>query len=286
MKTIVVTGITGSQGGATARALLRRGAKVRGLTRKPDSPRARALSALGVEMVRGDLDDATSLEHAFDGADGVYGVTDFFKNGIDAEIAHGKRIADVCKKMGVPHLVYASVASADRATGVPHFASKWAIEQHIRAIGQPATMLCPTLFMEDLTEKQYVPPANWGMLRKLVGADRPIFWVSVDDIGAVAAAIFYHRERFLGQRVPLAGDRRSIDEARCVFEEIDGKAPFAMAMPAWLFRRLVSRELVLMWEWLARDEFDADVEATRRTLPEIRDMASWLREKRRGRGPI
>jgi uncharacterized protein YbjT (DUF2867 family) len=238
-------------------------------------------------MVHGDLEDASSLARVFDGADGVYGVTDFFKNGIEAEIAHGKRIADVCKAKGVPHLVYASVASADRATGVAHFASKWAIEQHIRAIGQPATMLCPTLFMEDLTEKQYVPAANWGMLRKLVGADRPILWVSVEDIGATAAAVFFDRDRFLGQRVPLAGDRRSIADARRIFEEVDGKRPFAMAMPTWLFRRLVSQELVLMWQWLAREDFDADVEATRRVLPGVHDMASWLREKRaRGGGPI
>src|SRR5882724_3364360 len=189
MTTIVVLGITGSQGGATARALLGRGARVRGLTRRPDSPRAQALAALGVEMMRGDLEDASSLERAFEGADGVYAVTDFFRNGIDAEIAHGKRIADVCKAKGIPHLVYASVPAAERATSVPHFASKWAVEQHIRAIGQPATMICPTLFMEDLTEKQYVPPANWGMLRKIVGADRPILWVSVEDIGAVAATV-------------------------------------------------------------------------------------------------
>jgi hypothetical protein len=118
------------------------------------------------------------------------------------------------------------------------------------------------------------------MVRKLVGADRPIFWVSVEDIGAVAAAVFDDRERFLGQRLPLAGDRRSIDEARRVFEEVDGKRPFAMAMPTWLFRRFVSKELVLMWQWLAREEFDADVDATRRILPNARDMAAWLREKR------
>ncbi len=280
MKTIVITGATGSQGGATARALVRAGARVRGLTRNTDTPKAKALAALGVELVRGDLDDPASLASAFEGADGVYGVTDFFTNGIAGEITHGKRIADVAKEKKVPHLVFASVASADRAPSIPHFASKVEIEKHIAAIGQPATILGPTIFMEDLTEKKYVPPANWGMFRKIVGPDRPIHWIGVDDIGAIAAKVFFDRERFVGKKLAIATDRRSITEARSVFEAVDGKRPFAFAMPTWMFSRLVSDDLVKMWTWMASHEFDADVEATRKLLPEARDMTAWLRAKR------
>jgi uncharacterized protein YbjT (DUF2867 family) len=280
MKTIVVTGVTGSQGSATARALVQAGARVRGLTRNPESPKAKMLAAKGVELVRGDLDDAASIGAALEGADGVYAVTDFFTNGIPGEIAHGKRIADLAKARGVGHLVFASVASAERAPSVPHFASKVEIERHIHAIGQPATILAPTIFMEDLTEKQYVPSANWGMFRKIVGADRPILWISVDDIGAIAAKVLLDPKRFIGQRLPLAGDRLSIAEARRVFEKVDGKRPFAFSMPTWIFSRLVSDDLVQMWKWLASNEFDADVEATRRLLPELRDMKAWLEEKR------
>jgi uncharacterized protein YbjT (DUF2867 family) len=280
MKTFVVIGVTGTQGGATARALLARGAHVRGMTRRPDSPKARALAQSGLEIVVGDLDDAASLARAFHGADGVYGVTDFFKNGIAAEVEHGRRIADVCKASAVPHLVFASVASADRAPSVPHFASKWTIEEHIRAIGQPATILCPTLFMEDLTDKQYVPPANWGMLRNIVGPDRAIHWISAGDVGSAAADVFFDRDRFLGQRIPLVGERCSIEQARQIFEGIDHKRPFAIAMPSWIFSRLVSKELVLMWQWLARESFDADLNATKLLFPKTRNMATWLREKR------
>lgn len=280
MKTIAITGVTGSQGSATARSLLHAGLKVRGLTRNPDAPRAKALAAMGVELVKGDLDDPSALRRAFEGADGVYGVTDFFTNGIAGEIAHGKRIADVAKAASVPHLVYASAASADRAASIPHFASKWEIEQHIAAIGQPATILRPTIFMEDLTEKQYVPPANWGMFRKIVGDDRPIHWVSVEDIAAVATKVFLDRERFVGQRLSLASDRLSIAQARTVFETVDGKRPFAFSMPVWMFSRLVSDDLVQMWKWLAQNELDADVAATRGLLPEARSMDRWLRDKR------
>ena len=56
-RTILITGVTGNQGGAVARALEGRGFRIRGLTRKPDSERAAALARRGVDIVKGDLDD-------------------------------------------------------------------------------------------------------------------------------------------------------------------------------------------------------------------------------------
>lgn len=276
---ITVLGATGTQGGAVARALLARGFAVRAVTRSPKSPRARALAEVGAELVTGDLGDRESIERAFRGAAGAYVVTEFFKNGIASEIEHGKRAADVAKAVGLPHLVFASVASADRGTGVPHFDSKWQIEQHIAALGIAATILRPTLFMEDLTEKQYVPPANWGMLKKIVG-ERPILWVAAEDIAAAACVVFADPARYAGTTLELAGDRRTIGEARAVFERVDGKRPRSLAMPRWLFGRLVSRELLTMWEWLASNDFAGDVAATRTLLPGALDLESWLRRKR------
>jgi uncharacterized protein YbjT (DUF2867 family) len=73
-KTIVVTGGTGNQGGATARYLLAGGWHVRALVRDDTAPAATALAAAGAELVRGDLDDPASLETAVRGAYGVYSV--------------------------------------------------------------------------------------------------------------------------------------------------------------------------------------------------------------------
>lgn len=202
-----VTGATGTQGGAVARALLARGVRVRAVTRQPDGAAARALTALGAEAVRADMNDAESLAHAFEGADAVYAVTDFFKNGIDGEIRHGKAMADAARAGGVRHLVVASVASADRAASVPHFASK--------------------------------------------------------------------RDR----TVTLAGDVRSIGEARAIFERVNGKRPFALAIPNAIFRAFVSRELLAMWEWLARETMDGSVEQTRALVPGALGMEEWLRAR-------
>jgi hypothetical protein len=58
-------------------------------------------------------------------------------------------VADVAKKAGVEHFVYSSVAGVERNSGIGHWATKWEIEQHIRKLGLPATMIRPVSFMED-----------------------------------------------------------------------------------------------------------------------------------------
>jgi uncharacterized protein YbjT (DUF2867 family) len=229
--------------------------------------------------VRGDLDDPASVEAALQNADGVYLVTDFFKNGIAGEIRHGKLVADLCKKLGVRHLVHGSVSGADRNTGVPHFDSKGEIERHITGLGLPATFLRPAIFYEDLVEKKYFPPASWGMMPKLVGPDRPIKWVSVEDIAAAAVTVFSRRDEFLGKAIPLVGDEKSMTEARAIFTRVRGKKPFKVSMPAFLFRKLVSEDLTLMFEWLAKSSMDGDVATTRSVVDAPLDMESWLRAR-------
>jgi uncharacterized protein YbjT (DUF2867 family) len=67
-QTILITGVTGQQGGAVAQALQGGGFQLRGLTRTPDSQRAAALARQGIEIVNGDLGDEATLRHALAGA--------------------------------------------------------------------------------------------------------------------------------------------------------------------------------------------------------------------------
>ncbi len=276
----LIVGVTGTQGRAVARHLLAGGARVRGLTRNPSSKSAIALAAAGVTLCQGDLDDAAAVESAMRGVDGVYLVTDFFQNGIPGEIRHGKLVADLAAKAKVGHLVHSSVSGAEERTGVPHFDSKFEIEAHVRSLGVPTTILRPVVFMEDLTERQYVPPASWGMMPKLVGRDRPVKWVSVEDIGAVAAAVFSRRDEFVGRDVPIVGDVKSISEAKEIFRKVDGRTPFALPVPNFLFRRFVSEDLFLMWEWLATHEMKGSPAETRALAPSSKDLEAWLRARR------
>ena len=64
-RTILITGVTGQQGGAVAHALQGSGLHLRGLTRTPDGERATALARQGVEVIKGDLDDEASLRDTF-----------------------------------------------------------------------------------------------------------------------------------------------------------------------------------------------------------------------------
>ena len=139
-KLILVTGATGKQGGAVARELLRRGYRVRGLTRNASSKRALALTALGIEMVQGDFDKPDTISSALQGAYGAFSVQNYWEHGKTAEIRQGVSFADAAQAAGVAHMVYSSVAHANESTGIAHFDSKYKIEEHIRMIGLPYTI--------------------------------------------------------------------------------------------------------------------------------------------------
>ena len=113
-RVVLISGATGQQGGATARALAGKGFKIRAMTRNPDGDAATALAATGAELVKADLDDEASLREALKGAWGAYVVQNTWTAGVDGEEAQGHRFAKLAKEAGVQHYVYASVASADR----------------------------------------------------------------------------------------------------------------------------------------------------------------------------
>ena len=132
--TVVVTGSTGNQGGAVARGLLERGHKVRAITRDPNSSQAKALVSAGATLVTASLEDTAALTRVLEGATSLFAMTTPFGGGIEAETRQGVAAAEAAKAAGV-HLVFTSVNSADRQTGVPHFESKYEVEKHIAKIG-------------------------------------------------------------------------------------------------------------------------------------------------------
>src|SRR5579864_1843992 len=116
-RTILITGVTGNQGGVVAKALQGSGFILRGLTRTPDREQAAALARHGVDIVKGDLDDAATLRHALAGAWGVFSVQNSLEAGVEREEAQGKRLATLAREAGIEHFVYTSVGSAHKQTG-------------------------------------------------------------------------------------------------------------------------------------------------------------------------
>ena len=127
-RSILVTGATGQQGGAVARALLSRGHRIKALTRKPDSEAARQLAAAGAEIVTGDLADTASIVKAAKDVDTMFLMGNSYEAGLEEETRQGILAADAAKAAGIGHLIYSSVADADKQTGIPHFESKYRVE--------------------------------------------------------------------------------------------------------------------------------------------------------------
>lgn len=274
---VLVTGATGKQGGATIRSLLAAGrTRVRAMTRDPGSRSATRLAATGVEVVRGDFDDAASLRRALEGVQAAFSVQTFEgRGGVEAEERQGRAMAEAVRDSGA-HLVYASVDGAERNSGVPHFESKAAVERHIERLGLPATILRPAAFMENL-EAGGVPRAMFlGMLRTVIGNERPLQWVSVEDVGHFAARALERPERFSGRAIAIAGDELTVPQLLQTYRDVTGAAPWLPPIPGLLPRLMLPRDIALMLEWFREHGFEADIEGRRQEHPELRTFEAWL----------
>ena len=280
-RVVAVTGATGRQGGAVARHLLSDGWQVRALTRKPDGPAARALAALGAEMVGADMMDQGDLVHAFGGAYGVYSVQNFMPAGTDAEIKQGRNVADAAKATGVEHVVYGSAGTGAADTGIGSWNSKLAVQAHLEELGLPHTVLRPMAFMELMTDKGFFPPVStWSLMPRLMGYDRPVGWICLQDLGAIAARVFAEPDRFIGADLSLVSDVQSIAQCRQFWREVYGRPPRRLPMPVWMFERFVGSDLITMWRWLRTARIDFDPVPTRSLLPTALTVREWLVQRR------
>ena len=248
-KIILVTGATGQQGGAVARQLLKQpGFAVRALTRNPGKPAARALAQAGAEVIRGDLNDPASVRRALEGVYGVFSVQNFMEAGFDGEILQGKLIADAAKAAGVQHFVYSSVVSADRRTGLPHFESKWQIEQHIGQSGLSHTILRPAGFMQNWYNYMREPILH-GTLPLPLSPEKTLQQISVDDIGAFAALAFQNPSRWHGRTIELAGEEPTLSRVAELLTRAVGHTVKYVQVPWEQFQQSAGEEMTKMYRW-------------------------------------
>lgn len=264
-RTVLVTGATGNQGGATARELLAGGGyRVRAMTRKPDSEPARVLKKSGAEIVQGDLNDEASLRKAMEGAWGVFAVQNTWEAGIEGEEEQGKRQARLARDVGVQHYVYTSVASADRKTGIPHFENKHRVEDTVRSLGFPShVILRPVFFMENFLGPWFKPGIEAGQLGLAIRPDTRLQSIAVEDIGKYARWAFDGHARLNRREIDIAGDELTGPQMAEVLTRESGH-PVAFAPPPIEAVRQGSADFAAMLEWFDRVGYDADVAATAR----------------------
>ena len=279
--TVLVTGITGNQGGAVARSLVAEGFRVRGLTRSPEKPAARAHAARGVEIVRGDLDNRESVERALEGCYGVFSVQNFMETGAEREVEQGVHLADAARRAGVKHLVYTSVASANKNTGLPHFESKWRIEEHIRSIGVPYSILRPVFFMQNWRAFSRDDILH-GVLRQPLDPDTTLQQISVNDIGVFAAKAFANPKKWIGRELDLAGDELSMWDVALTFRRVLGHAVSYVKVPWDQFRQLAGDEMTAMYRWFNAVGYDVDIGSLRAEHPGLERLEDvlWAEEWR------
>lgn len=282
--TILVTGATGNQGGAVARALLDAGFPVRALVRDPDKPAARELEAGGATLAAGNLDDRASLDRALDGVAGVFAVQNFWEAGAEGEVRQGKTLADTAAEAGVDHFVYTSVGAADRDSGVSHFETKWHVEQHIESLGLRATVLRPVFLMENFNSPIYRGGLANGVLPLAISPDREIQMIACRDVGAFGRIAFERPDEFTGRALEIAGDVVTPRRAATAFAEVLGREIQHVQAPIERLREL-NPEVAEMFEWYEREGYRADLAALREIHPDPMPLKEWIQNDWRREAP-
>jgi uncharacterized protein YbjT (DUF2867 family) len=278
-RSVLVTGATGQQGGAVARALLSRGHRVKALTRKPDSNAARQLASAGADVVAGDLGNAASVVKAASDVDTLFLMGNSYEAGTSEETRQGVIAADAAKAAGVGHLIYSSVADANKETGIPHFESKYLVEKHVAGLGIPYTISAPVAFMENIVAPWAIGGLRQGTHAFAMPPERVLQLVALADIGAFVATLIERREKVFGKRFDIAGDELSGEEQAKILSQAIGRPINYQEIPIAAARQQ-SEDAALMFEWFDRVGYDVDIAALHRDFQEVRwhSFADWAHE--------
>ncbi len=274
---ILVTGATGNQGGVVARHLLQRGNfKVRAFVRDPNKPAAQILQQAGAELVVGEFSDRASLDRALQGVSGVFSMQNF-RDGAETEIREGKAVAEAAKASAIPHFVYSSVGSAERHTGIPHFDSKFQVEEYIRAIELPYTILRPVFFFYNYNAMR--PMVEKGTLSQPLSPETKLQQLSEEDYGEMVAEVFERSAEFLHREVEIASVEMTMPEIAAAFSHVLGNPVTHQQIPFEAFEQQAGEEVTIMYRWFENVGYAADLAQLNRDFSKLSDFESYLRDR-------
>ncbi|WP_227375954.1 NmrA/HSCARG family protein [Haladaptatus halobius] len=276
---VLVVGATGTQGGAVVDNLLGSDADfdVHGLTRHPESDSARQLADRGVTVDEGNLEEKDTLRPVVEDVDAVFGVTDFYEAGYDGEVREGTNLAEVAADVGVEHFVFSSVGGAERDTGIPHFDSKYEVEERIRELDLPATVVRPVFFMQNFEGQR--DSIEDGTLALALDEGVSLQMVDVDNVGAFVARAFENPEQYRGEAVELASDEHTVESAADAFSEVLGRDVEARHLSIEDVREQMGDESATMFEWFNEHGYEADIDALREEHDvDLTRLETYLRE--------
>jgi hypothetical protein len=185
---------------------------VRGLTRDPTSPKSKKLAEQGVELVQADLDDAESLQRAFEGAHIIYAMTDFWQSmSATIEIEQGKRIVDIAAALPqLEHFVWASLPdgkelSKGQFVNIFHWQSKADVAKYIKDSkpelwAKTIEILFPNYFENCVTNAPvYLPvKVGWQLTGQVVSMNR-LLTLCYSTTMALTFALSYSQAKHLSR---------------------------------------------------------------------------------------
>ncbi len=218
-----ITGITGNVGGATAKALINAGKKVRGVVR--DKAKAADWAKAGIELAVADINDANALSEAFRGCEGVFVLVppnfDPLPEFPEAR-AIGATLKTALEAARPGRVVYLSTIGA-QASQSNLLTQHSIIEQTISSVTMPLAILRPAWFMENCSW-DVGPARDRGAIPSfLQPLDKPVPMVATEDIGRTAAKLL--QDQWSGRRiVELEGLKRvTPNEVAATFAKLLGK---------------------------------------------------------------
>lgn len=218
-----ITGITGNVGGELARNLLAAKKKVRAVVR--DLNKGQVWADRGCEIAVANIEDASALEAAFQGAEGVFILVppNFDPEpGFPEAHALGATLKSVIEKARPGKVVYLSTIGA-QATQSNLLTQHTIIEQALKDLSIPITILRPGWFMEN-SSWDVAPARENGVIPSfLQPLNKPVPMVATTDIGRIAAELL--QETWTSHRlVELEGPRRvTPNEIAAAFADLLGR---------------------------------------------------------------
>jgi uncharacterized protein YbjT (DUF2867 family) len=304
-KIIAVVGATGAQGGGLVRAILddpEGGYAARAITRNTDSPKAQELASMGAEVVAADVDDAASLERAFDGAYGAFCVTFFWEHfSPEKEGQHARNMAAAAKNAGVEHVVWSTLEDTrqwvpledDRmptlmgSYKVPHFDAKGESDRVFSDEGVPTTNLRTSFYWDNLIHFGMGPkPGPDGTLAlTLPMGEAKLPGMAAQDIGRTAYEVFKRGGDLIGATVGVAGEHLTGEEMAAALSQAYGSQVVYNSIEPEVYRGLGfpgAEDLGNMFQF-KRDFQEAfcgnrDMESSRSLLPSLQTFEGWLSE--------
>jgi uncharacterized protein YbjT (DUF2867 family) len=296
---ITIVGVLGKQGRSAARTLLQSGRyRVRGLTRRVDSPEALSLAKQGAELVSLPLDLGYKKDfvEVFRGSDGVFMMTPSIVPPATHEMELGKQLADAAIEAGVRHVIFSSLENVDKITKgkmfAPHFTDKARIEEYIRTLPVASSFIYMAFFYTNLIE--FYPPRMKGdtlVFPIYLPKDlRVPFSDPLTATGPAVLEIFSNPDQYAGKSLPVIGDMISPQEMVDTFIQVTGKkATYSSAFtrdellyhfPEFGSNEILVREILGMVEYVVEYGYfgkDRDLLWSRQTNPNSLSWEQFLR---------